>query len=123
MRHSAKGIKEQIRSNINSSLAASGSKNWMGVWKKVVNGLNASPFTDWRKPQSPNDILKLSPAEIKTMAKTNYAEKKKRNDKPSKANVKQVSPGDWVRIALESKDKGRVIGQKGPKQKWSGKTY
>ena len=39
-----------IRANINSRLSAKKSKRWVGLWLKVVNGLNNSPFTDWRKP-------------------------------------------------------------------------
>jgi hypothetical protein len=112
-----------IRANINSRLSAKKSKRWVGLWLKVVNGLNNSPFTDWRKPQTPNEILKLGPAEMKAMATENYAEKRKRNAKHPGANVKQVVVDDWVRVILETKDKGRIIGQKGPKQKWSSKTY
>ena len=43
------------------------------------------------------------------------------NKKPGqKININE---GDWVRIALTPKNKGDVMKQKGPQQKWSGKSY
>ena len=46
-----------------------------------------------------------------------------RNAKKPGARLKQIEVGTYVRIALTPKIKGAAIEQKGPKPKWSGKSY
>ena len=48
-----------LRKNINSRLAASGSKNWVPLLKPMIREINKTVFTDYRQPNSPNELLKL----------------------------------------------------------------
>ena len=114
---------KNIRMNINSRLAASKSKNWVNLVSKMIGGLNNTSFTDWRAPMTPREVVKLSPAKQVALAKKTYVKKKERNIKKPGAKLKALEIGAWVRIALEGKVKGAKIGAKGPKQRWSSKTY
>ena len=49
--------------------------------------------------------------------------KKARNQKLPGAKLAKLEVGSWVRIALEGKVKGVKMAAKGPKQKWSSKSY
>ena len=57
-----------------------------------------------------------------TLASTRTRLAQLKKDRDAK-NQHCFKVGEWVRIALEAKVKGLKLGPKGPKQKWSGKTY
>lgn len=114
---------KEIRTNINSRLAAIKSKNWVRLVSKIVNGWNNTSFTDWRAPRTPLEIVQLSPQAQVKLAKETYVKKKKRNQKLPGAKLARLKVGSWVRIALEGKVKGAKMAAKGPKQKWSSKSY
>ena len=114
---------KNIRNNINSRLAATKSNNWVRLVSKIVSGWNNTSFTDWRAPRTPLDIVRLSPQAQVKLAKETYVKKKARNQKLPGAKLKKLEVGSWVRIALEGKVKGVKMAAKGPKQKWSSKTY
>ncbi len=65
----------------------------------------------------------MSPQAQVKLSKETYVKKKARNQKKPGARLKPLEVGAWVRIALEGKVKGAKIAAKGPKQKWSSKTY
>lgn len=117
------GVNNQIRKNINSRLAASGKKSWVSIYRKIISGLNNTSFTDWRAPQTPLEITKLSPKEQRKLFFLSKAKKEKRNAKLKGANLRDLEPGEFVRIALDAKTKGEKPQQKGPRQKWSAKVY
>lgn len=112
-----------IRRNINSILAKKGSKKWTEIYRQVVNGLNSSSFTDFRAPRSPNDILKLSAKEQRKLFFEHKKHKSKRNAKEPGARLAPIPVGSFVRLALKPKMKGAKIERKGPKPRWSGKSY
>lgn len=114
---------KNIRSNINSRLAATKKKDWVKLVPGIIKGLNKTSFTDWRAPKTPKDIVNMSPKDQKKISHETYEKKKKRNEKIPGAKIAPLKVGEWVRIALEAKVKGLKLGPKGPKQKWSGKTY
>lgn len=95
----------------------------MRLVNKIVTGLNTTSFTDWRAPRTPIEVVKLSPQAQKKLAKETYVKKQARNQKLPGAKLKALEVGSWVRIALEGKVKGVKMAAKGPKQKWSSKTY
>ncbi len=72
---------------------------------------------------TPLEVVKLSPKDQTKLAKKTYVLKQKRNQKLPGPNLKVLEVGSWVRIALENKSKGVKMAAKGPKQKWSSKTY
>ena len=108
-------MNKNLRTNINSRLAASKKKNWVRLVAAIVHGLNNTSFTDWRAPQTPVEIVKLSPKAQTAFAKKTYALKSKRNQKLPGAKLAKLEVGSWVRIALEGKVKGMKMGAKGPK--------
>ena len=71
---------------------------------------------------SPNEILRMSGKEQKNLF---FQKKKGKLDRASKKPGQKlnINEGDWVRVALNPKNKGDVLKQKGPQQKWSGKSY
>ena len=113
---------KDIRTAVNSRLAASGSKNWYAIYAPIIKQINDTPATDDRAPHSPSEMVKWGPAKQKRLFFSHRKAKQDRNSKLHGAKI-TIKVGDWVRVALETKAKGEVMKKKGPKQRFSGKSY
>lgn len=111
-----------IRSSVNSRLAASGSKRWLSVFPAMISKINSTSFTDHRQPNSPNQLLRLSARAVKSMFFEHKKAKESKNQSIPHAKIK-IEVGSWVRVALQTRNKGDVMVAKGPRQKWSSKSY
>ena len=99
-----------IRRNINSMLAKSKKKRWVDIYREVITGLNNSSFTDHRAGLTPAEIVKMSPKEQKKLGWEHKKKKGTRNAKLKGARMKELEPGQYVRIALKPKIKGAEMG-------------
>jgi len=67
-------------------------------------------------------MVKFSPKKQKQLFFNHRKAKQDRNAKRPGAKI-SIKVGDWVRVALETKAKGETMKKKGPKQKYSSKSY
>ena len=104
---------KDIRTAVNSRLAASGSKSWITIYEPIIKQINETPATDDRAPHSPAQMVKFSPKKQKQLFFSHRKAKQDRNSKRQGAKI-NIKVGDWVRVALETKAKGETMQKKGP---------
>ena len=87
------GKNREIRQNVNDILARRKSKRWIDYYKTVVKGLNTTPFTDWRAPNTPLEITKYSKEKQKKLFFRGKDAKTKKQKGRRGPRMKQLEPG------------------------------
>lgn len=89
-----------IRRAILSRLSLTKSKQWIRVWRGVVDTLNETPLTDSRAPMTPLDVIKLSKNQQRRVFYKLRDFRLRRNARSKGARQRTLAVGDYVRVAL-----------------------